>query len=77
MNYCITESMIKAREKSGLSRKELSEASGLHIGLIYMYESGRSTPGLYNLIAMADALGVSIDEYIGRGAEIRKARNGK
>ena len=31
------------------------------------YERGRVSPGLRNLWALADALGISIDEYVGRG----------
>ena len=43
-----------------------SEKSGIGIGLIRSYEDDKTYVGLMNLISIADALDVSIDELIGR-----------
>lgn len=60
------EAMRAARKRCGFSQRMLERKSGVHINAIQHYENCRVMPGLYNLIAITDALGISIDEYIGR-----------
>lgn len=55
-----------ARVGRGLSQEDLAEKSGLHINSIYVYEIGKTIPGAYNLVALADALEVSLDWLCGR-----------
>lgn len=57
--------MRLTRMDIGMSREELEERSGVSCRTIQSYETGKSFPGILNLIALADALGVSIDDYIG------------
>lgn len=61
------------REDRGMAQAELarraSAARGsgtLHRQGLYAIESGRKLPGLEILVALADALGVSLDELVGR-----------
>ena len=57
--------MRSARMELGWDRERLAEKSGVPKRTIQSYETGGSTPGLLNLIALADTLGISIDDYIG------------
>ena len=58
--------MRYARECRGLSQKQLAEKAGIHQPRLTVYESSKQAPGLLHLIRLADALHISIDEYIGR-----------
>ncbi len=54
------------REKSGLSQYELAELSGIHQVTISALEKGRNSGGNLDMIELlADALGLSIDAYVG------------
>lgn len=59
------ESMRKAREKSGLTIKQLSEKSGHNISVISHIETEKVEPRIYTVVDLADTLGISVDEYIG------------
>ena len=64
------------REKRGLSQIELAELSGIHQVTISALEKGRKSGGNLDTIELlADALGLSIDEYVGH--EIVKYRERK
>ena len=66
-----------ARLKSGLSVAELSERSGVCIVVIHTIENGKkTTPYLSTVIALAHALGVTVDEYTGHGAPGGQPREG-
>jgi transcriptional regulator with XRE-family HTH domain len=58
--------MKAARKKRGFTQRMLERKSGISVSTLNHYETGKSMPGLYNLIEITDALGISIDEYIGR-----------
>ena len=62
----VHEAMKAARRKSGLKQWQLALLAGLSPAQLCWYETGRATPGLYALVAIADALHISIDELIGR-----------
>lgn len=62
----IGEHMKKARESKGLSMSKLGELAGVHKQTIYAAESNRAYTSILNVICLADALKISIDEYIGR-----------
>ena len=58
--------MRKWREKRGLTQPELAELSGIHQVTISALEKGRNSGGNLDTIELlADALGLSIDEYVG------------
>ena len=64
------------REKRGLSQLELAELSGIHQVTISALEIGRNSGGNLDTIELlADALGLSIDEYVGH--EVIKHRERK
>jgi transcriptional regulator with XRE-family HTH domain len=72
--------MVAARHRKGVSRTWLARKSGVPKTTISGYESGRTLAGVYNLLCLADALDVSLDEYIGRSAggdDEKKEADGK
>lgn len=65
------EYMRRARQKAGMTAVQLSEKSGVSRETIHSLESGRVRYGrLDNIMLLADALGLSIDEYVGH--EVKK-----
>lgn len=61
------ESMRKARNRAKLSAAQLSRISGVPTVTIYALERGTARNGRIDTIELlADALRISIDEYIGR-----------
>ena len=70
------EIMRKWREKRGLSQCELAKLSGISQVTISALEIGRNSGGNLDTIELlADALGLSIDEYVGH--KIIKCRERK
>lgn len=64
-----------SKEKN-LTQKELSQITGIGEKSMSRYFTGASSPNLLSLVAIADALGVSCDELLGRNdvdATIRQA----
>ena len=53
------------RQRLRLSRRELAEKIGVTEGSIGQYERAVRTPNIYQLMAMSDIFGVSIDQLIG------------
>ena len=62
----IGESIRKAREDRGYSRQRLAIRSGVSYHAIQRWEQENSNPTVINLIPIADALGISLDELVGR-----------
>jgi transcriptional regulator with XRE-family HTH domain len=56
----------KARIDKGLSRSELSFEARIPVQNIYQWETDRAYPSIINLIPVADVLGVTLDELVGR-----------
>ena len=70
------ETMRKWREKRGLTQPELAKLSGISQVTISALEIGRNSGGNLDTIELlADALGLSIDEYVGH--EVIKHRERK
>ena len=60
------ETMRKWREKRGLTQPELAKLSGISQVTISALEIGRNSGGNLDTIELlADALGLSIDAYVG------------
>jgi transcriptional regulator with XRE-family HTH domain len=55
------------REAAGLSQKELAERSGLSQNGISHWERGDREPGWSAVLALAEALGVDVSAFVGRG----------
>lgn len=60
------EAMRRARKARKLSVRGLAQNAGVSQAALYSYETGKQDPGLFNLVCLADALGIGLDEYIGR-----------
>lgn len=56
----------KAREDRGLTRNKLAELSGISEQSLVDWELRGKYPCIYNLIPVADALNISLDELVGR-----------
>lgn len=54
------------REEKGLTQKELGAKLGVAQAAVAQWESGKSTPTLPNMVRVADALGVTLDQLMGR-----------
>lgn len=62
----IGESMKKARLEKGYSRSQLSFKARTSVQNIFQWETGKAYPTIINLIPIADALNISLDELVGR-----------
>lgn len=62
----IGQSIRKVREEKEYTREQLARKAGIHAQLIVRWELGISYPNIRPLIAVADALDVSLDELVGR-----------
>ena len=62
----VGEAIRKARTERGYSLQRLANKTGLSVQGIYQYEHGISEPRCWCLIALADALNISLDELVGR-----------
>lgn len=61
----IARSMRECREKKMVSRRELSQYSGVPYSTIGAAEAGTHIPNVLTLAACARALNLSLSEYIG------------
>lgn len=69
------QTMKKWREKRGLNQYELAELSGVTQKTIYALEHDKNNGSVTTVELLADALGLSIDEYVGH--EVIKHRERK
>lgn len=61
--------MRAARLADGTASKDLAMMADIHVNTLLQYETGKTVPTLVNLIALADALRISLDEYVGRSVQ--------
>lgn len=54
------------RERLGISREELSRECGFSVSIQGKWERGDCCPGLYCLVTIADFMGITVDELVGR-----------
>lgn len=54
-----------ARADARMSQEDLAKASGVSIASIQKYESGETCPLLQTAVAMAEALGVTVNDLCG------------
>ena len=66
------EATMRARIMKGVSVKEMSEKTGISQMTIRNMENGKNVPSILYAEAMADVLGISIDEYIGHKVGVKK-----
>lgn len=58
--------MRRARIGAGLTVPALAEKAGIVVSTVRSCEHGRALPGLWTLWHLADALGIGLDELVGR-----------
>ena len=71
----VGEAMREARTSRGVSVKALAKKAGMSMWTIYSYERDTSYPSLMAVWTLADALKISIDEYVGRKPKRERKRN--
>ena len=57
--------MKQARVSAGLTQRALSKLSGIHQQTINSLENGYVQGNISTIEMLADAIGISVDEYIG------------
>lgn len=62
----IGKSIEKCRKHKKLKRGELAKKSGIPYQTIYYWENDWTTPRVDLLICIADVLGITLDELVGR-----------
>lgn len=62
----ISEAMKKARQRKGVKVEDLAKRANVAVRSLQAYERGTVMPNVYTVADLATALGISIDEYIGR-----------
>ncbi len=65
MGEKFNENLRAARERKGLSQKELAENIGVAKSTYSLYESGNREPNVQTIKKIADLLNVSADELLG------------
>jgi transcriptional regulator with XRE-family HTH domain len=56
----------RLREAAGLSQSQLARRAGVPVGTLQGWEQARRLPRLEAAVRLADALGISLDELVGR-----------
>ena len=62
----IGESIKNARVAKGYTISDLARKAGITFQTLYKWETGKTYPNVFNLIPIADVLGVTLDELVGR-----------
>ncbi len=63
----LASSIKKYRQKAGLSQDQLARKAGIPYSTFLKIESGYTpNPSIQAVVSIADALGVSIDDLVGR-----------
>lgn len=66
MKCSFAENLKTLRIERGIGQVELAKSIRVSRGIISLWENGLREPGMYNLIALADYFGVSVDYLLGR-----------
>jgi transcriptional regulator with XRE-family HTH domain/mannose-6-phosphate isomerase-like protein (cupin superfamily) len=73
----LAERLKRARQKAGLSLREVSRQLDISASFLSQIENGKSTPSVATLYSMAQLLGVTIDElFSGEQADAASAQSG-
>lgn len=60
----IGQNIKQLRKKKGLLQEDLANLIGLKVGTISKYEQGDRTPGINQMIAIAEALDCSVNDFL-------------
>lgn len=64
--YSFSKGMEKCRKKKNTSRYKIHKETGITQAALFNYTRDNYEPSLRNLVKIADVLGVSLDELVGR-----------
>ena len=65
------------RKQAGLSRGLLAKVAGLSARAVQQWELGDREPGWFNMVALADALGLSCDAFRQEAAAAPEPQRGR
>lgn len=68
------ERIRELRKARGMTQEELADTLGVTQALIASYETARRSIPLRKLVVLAEALGISIEEVVGRNPARRRKR---
>ena len=63
------ENLKRIRKEKGVTASRLAEAIGTDDCVIYNWESGHRSPGMWSIVKLCDALGCSADELLFGGSD--------
>ena len=67
MNTNLAESLKRLRKAHGLTQQKLAQEAGVSLIVVTKVEQGfTKDPAMSSLVKIADVMGISIDELIGR-----------
>jgi hypothetical protein len=69
MGYSFNENLKNARERKGMSQKDVAEEIGVAKSTYSLYESGNREPNVQTIKRIADVLNVSADDLLGLNDE--------
>lgn len=77
MGVDFQEKLITVLSEHGMTQADLCRASGIPTSLMSNYYKGKSKPTLDNAVAIAQAIGITLDELVGfKTAIINQTRRG-
>ena len=62
----MTYKLLEIRRLRGMTQTELAQAAQIHRVTIAKYEAGQCVPSVDRAVRLANALGVTVDELIGK-----------
>ena len=65
------------REAAGLDREQLADGAGVSVRAVIQWELGEREPGWFNMLALAEALGVSLAAFLKEPAPREPAGRGR
>lgn len=57
----------RIRKEKGMSLQKIEDMTGISLHLVWNYETGKTDPGLKNVLRIAETLGVSVGELVEGG----------
>ena len=63
---CFRENLTRLRLKKHLTQMDLAEKTGVSLDVVVQWENGDAEPPIKDLLSISDALGVSVDELLGK-----------
>ena len=61
LNACIGKQILRSRNATGKSQKDVTLSAGFSVSLLNKYETGENLPGIPNLLTIADLLNIPVD----------------